>query len=98
MQPSSWRRMTLAVDVVTVQCAALLAVLWAGGGRITVPDAVFAAIYLACVVGLTGARQLRTTRLLTPGPDSSVEALRACSIGAMLAIATASLLGAGHPT
>jgi exopolysaccharide biosynthesis polyprenyl glycosylphosphotransferase len=91
-----WRRLTITADFVALAGGSLLALDWAGHG--TVRDLGFAAVYVACVLGLTRGPQLLTERLLASGFDSCLDAVRTCSVGIMLATATGTLLGFGRPT
>jgi exopolysaccharide biosynthesis polyprenyl glycosylphosphotransferase len=92
-----WRRIAIAVDVVALLAAAVLAALTAGHGHISAGTAWLAAIDVSFVVVVLRARAWRVRRLQASGMDGCVEALKVCSLGALLALATAAVLGADRP-
>jgi hypothetical protein len=92
-----WRRIATAVDVFTLLAPALLAVLAAGHGQISAANAWLATIDVCFVVVVTCVRASRVRRLQVSALDGCVEALTVCSLGALLALATAAILGADRP-
>ncbi|MGZ6561051.1 MAG: sugar transferase [Solirubrobacteraceae bacterium] len=93
----SWRRTALAVDVFTLLVAAVLAVLAAGHGHISAADAQLAAIDVLFVLVVMHVRGRRMSQLQASAIDGCIEALKVCSLGALLALATAAILGADRP-
>ena len=94
----SWRRIATAVDAFTLLAAAVLGALAAGHGRISAGNAWFAAIDVSFVlVVMMRARSRRLRRLQASAIDACVEALKVCSLGALLALAAAAILGADRP-
>src|SRR6185312_1133473 len=89
-----WRRIAAAVDVFTLLAAALLAALAAGHGQISAANAWLAAIDVSFVLLVMRTRARRVHRLQASALDGCVEALKVCSLGAVLALATAAILGA----
>jgi exopolysaccharide biosynthesis polyprenyl glycosylphosphotransferase len=92
-----WRRIATSVDVFTLLAAAVLAVLAAGHGQISAANAWLATIDVSFVLLATRTRARRVRRLQVSALDGCVEALRVCSLGAVLALATAAILGADRP-
>jgi exopolysaccharide biosynthesis polyprenyl glycosylphosphotransferase len=92
-----WRRIAPAVDVLTLLVAAAIAVLAAGHGHISAADAELAAIDLSFVLLVMGVRRRRVGGLHGSAIDGCIEALKVCSLGALLAVATAAILGADRP-
>ena len=92
-----WRRIATAVDVLALVAAAVLAALAAGHGQISAGNAWLATIDVSFVVVVTRVRASRVRRLQASALDGCVEALKVCSLGALLALATAAILGADRP-
>ncbi len=92
-----WRRTALAVDVLTLLVAAVLAALAAGHGQISAGDAQLAAIDVSFVLLAMHVRGRRVSQLQASAIDGCIEALKVCSLGALLALATAAILGADRP-
>jgi exopolysaccharide biosynthesis polyprenyl glycosylphosphotransferase len=92
-----WRRIATSVDVFTLLAAALLSVLAAGHGQISAATAWLATIDVSFVLLATRTRARRVRRLQVSALDGCVEALTVCSLGAVLALATAAILGADRP-
>jgi exopolysaccharide biosynthesis polyprenyl glycosylphosphotransferase len=90
-----WRRIAAAVDVFTLLAAALLAAIAAGHGQISAANAWLATIDVSFVLLAMRTRARRVHRL--SALDGCVEALTVCSLGAVLALATAAVLGADRP-
>ncbi len=92
-----WRRIATAVDVLALVAAAVLAALAAGHGHISAGIAWLAAIDVSFVVVVMRVRASRVRRLQASAMDGCVEALKVCSFGAVLALATAAILGPDRP-
>ena len=92
-----WRRTVLAVDVFALLVAAVLAALAAGHGQISTADARLAAIDMSFVLLAMGVRGRRVSQLQGSAIDGFIEALKVCSLGALLALATTAVLGADRP-
>ena len=92
-----WRRIATAVDVLALVAAAVLAALAAGHGHISAGTAWLAAIDVSFVVVVMRVRGSRVRRLQASAMDGCVEALKVCSFGALLTLATAAILGAHRP-
>jgi exopolysaccharide biosynthesis polyprenyl glycosylphosphotransferase len=92
-----WRRIAPAVDVFTLLVAAALAALAAGHGQISPSDARLAAIDVLFVLLVLQVRGRRVSQLQGSAIDDCIEAVKVCSLGAVLAIATAAILGADRP-
>jgi exopolysaccharide biosynthesis polyprenyl glycosylphosphotransferase len=92
-----WRRIAQAVDVLTLLAAAALAALAAGHGHISASDAQLAAIDLMFVLLVMHLRGRRISQWQGSAIDGCVEALKVCSLSALLALATAAILGADRP-
>jgi exopolysaccharide biosynthesis polyprenyl glycosylphosphotransferase len=92
-----WRRTAQAVDVFTLLVAAVFAALAAGHGQISAADAQLAAIDVSFVLLVMHVRGRRVSELQGSAIDGCVEALKVCSLGALLALATAAILGADRP-
>ena len=92
-----WRRTALAVDVLTLFVAAVFATLAAGHGQISASDAQLAAIDVSFVLLVMQVRGRRVSQLQASAIDGCIEALKLCSLGALLTFATAAILGAGRP-
>jgi exopolysaccharide biosynthesis polyprenyl glycosylphosphotransferase len=92
-----WRRIATAVDVSTLLAGAVLAGLAAGHGHLSAGNTWFAAIDVSFVLLVMHARSRRVRRVQASAMDGCVEALKACSLGALLALATAAILGADRP-
>ena len=92
-----WRRTALAVDVLTLFVAAVFAALAAGHGQISASDAQLAAIDVSFVLLVMQVRGRRVSQLQASAIDGCIEALKLCSLGALLTFATAAILGAGRP-
>ena len=92
---TGWRRLTISADLFALASGSMLALLWAGQGILY--DLGFAAVYAAFVLGITRGPKLLSERLLASAFDSCADAVKACSIGVMLATATATLLGFSRP-
>ena len=90
-------RTALAVDVLTLLVAAVLAALAAGHGQISAADAQLAAIDVSFVLLAMHVRGRRVSQLQASAIDGCIEALKVCSLGALLALATAAILGADRP-
>ena len=76
----------------TLLAGAVLAALVAGHGHILAGNAWFAAIDVSSVLLVMHARSRRMRRLQASAMDGCVEALKGCSLGALLALATAAIL------
>ena len=92
-----WRRIATAVDVFALLAAALVAALAAGHGHVSAANAWLAAIDVSFVLVVMLTRARRVSRLQASALDGCVEALKVCSLGALLALATAAILGAERP-
>ena len=92
-----WRRIAPAVDVFALLVAAALAVLASGHGQVSASDARLAAIDVLFVLLVMQVRGRRVSQLQGSAIDDCIEAVKVCSLGAVLAIATAAILGAGRP-
>ena len=92
-----WRRTAIAVDVFALLVAAVLAALAAGHGQISAADARLAAIDVSFVLLVMHVRGRRVSQLQGSAIDGCVEALKVCSLGALLALATAAILGGDRP-
>ena len=92
-----WRRIATAVDVLALAAAAMLAALAAGHGHMSAGTAWLAAIDVSFVVIAMCMRASRVRRLQASALDGCVEALKVCSLGALLTLATAAILGADRP-
>ena len=92
-----WRRTALAVDVFALLVAAVLAALAAGHGQISAADARLAAIDVSFVLLAMRVRGRRVSQLQGSAIDGCIEALKVCSLGALLALATTAVLGADRP-
>ena len=92
-----WRRIATAFDVLALVAAAVLAALAAGRGQISAGNAWLATIDVSFVVVVTRVRASRVRRLQASALDGCVEGLKVCSLGALLALATAAILGAARP-
>jgi exopolysaccharide biosynthesis polyprenyl glycosylphosphotransferase len=90
-----WRRTARAVDVFALLFAAVFAAFAAGHGRISAADAQLAAIDVSFVLLVMHVR--RVSQLQRSAIDDCFEALKVCSLGALLALATAAVLGADRP-
>jgi exopolysaccharide biosynthesis polyprenyl glycosylphosphotransferase len=93
----SWRRTAQAVDVFALLVAAALAALTAGHGHISAADAQLAVIDVSFVLLVMHLRRRRVSQLQGSGIDSCMEAFKVCSLGALLALAAAAILGADRP-
>ena len=92
-----WGRTAVAVDVSTLLGAAALAALAAGHGQIPAAGAQLAAIDVLFVLLVMLVRGRRASRLQGSAIDGAIEALKVCSLGAVLTLATAAILGADRP-
>ena len=92
-----WRRTALAVDVLTLLGAAALAALAAGHGQISPADAQLGAIDVLFVLLVMAARAGRVSQLQGSAIDGGIEAFKVCSLGALLTLATAAILGTDRP-
>jgi exopolysaccharide biosynthesis polyprenyl glycosylphosphotransferase len=92
-----WRRIATAVDVFALVAAALLAAVAAGRGQISAGNAWLAAVDVSFVLVVMSVRARRVRRLQASAIDGCVEALKVCSLGALLALATAAIVGADRP-
>ena len=92
-----WRRIATAVDVFALLAAALVAALAAGHGHVSGANAWLAAIDVSFVLVVMLTRARRVSRMQSSALDGCVEALKVCSLGALLALATAAILGAERP-
>ena len=92
-----WRRTALTVDVFTLLIAAAFAALLAGHGQISEADAQLAAIDVSFVLLVMQVRSRRVSQLQVSAIDSCIEAVKVCSLGAVLALATAAILGGDRP-
>ena len=92
-----WRRTAVAVDVFALLGAAVIAALAAGHGQISAADARLAAIDVSFVLLVMHVRGRRVSQLQGSAIDACVEALKVCSLGALLALATAAILGGDRP-
>jgi exopolysaccharide biosynthesis polyprenyl glycosylphosphotransferase len=92
-----WRRIATAVDVFALLAAALLAALATGHGHVSAADAWLVAIDVSFVLVAMRTRARRVSRLQASALDGCAEALKVCSLGALLALATAAILGADRP-
>ncbi len=93
-----WLRIAAAVDVWALLAAAVLAVLVAGHGRLSAGNAWLAAIDVVfALVVMIHARARRVRRLQASAIDGCVEAVKVCSLGALLTLAMAAILGAHRP-
>jgi exopolysaccharide biosynthesis polyprenyl glycosylphosphotransferase len=92
-----WRRIAPALDVFTLLVAAALAAFAAGHGQISAADAQLTAIDLSFVLLVMHVRGRRVSQLQGSAIDDCIEALKVCSLGALLALATAAILGADRP-
>src|SRR5690348_1978160 len=92
-----WRRTAQAVDVFALLVAAALAALTAGHGHISAADAQLAVIDVSFVLLVIHLRRRRVSQLQWSGIDSCMEAFKVCSLGALLALAAAAILGADRP-
>jgi len=92
-----WRRFATAVDVFTLVAAALLAALVAGHGQISAANAWLATIDVSFVLLAMRTRARRVHRSQASALDGCVEALKVCSLGAVLALATGAILDAARP-
>ena len=91
------RRTARALDVFALLAAAALAAMAAGHGRISAADAELAAIDVSFVLVVMQVRGRRVGWLQGSAIDSCIEAVKVCSLGALLALATAAILGADRP-
>lgn len=92
-----WRRAARALDILALLGAAALAVLAAGDGQISADAAVLAAIDVSFVVIVMSVRGGRGGRLPASAIDGCCEAVKLCSLGTLVALAAAALLGADRP-
>ena len=92
-----WRRIATAVDVSSLLAAALVAALVAGHGHLLAANAWLAAIDVAYVLIVIGMRARHIQASRASALDGCIEALKVCSLGALLALATAAILGARRP-
>ncbi len=92
-----WRRFATAVDVLALLGGAVLAALAAGHGHISTGNVWFTAIDVSFVLVVMQARSRRDRRLQASPMDGCIEALKVCSLGALLALATAAIHGADRP-
>jgi exopolysaccharide biosynthesis polyprenyl glycosylphosphotransferase len=92
-----WRLSAAAVDVLALLAGAVLAALAAGHGRISAGNASFAAMDVSFVLVVMHTRFRRVRWLRASAMDGCVEALKVCSLGALLALAVAAILGADRP-
>ncbi len=92
-----WRRGARALDVFALLAAAALATLAAGHGHVSAADAALAAIDVSFVLVVMQVRGRRVGRLQGSAIDGCIEAVKVCSLGALLTLATAAILGAGRP-
>ena len=91
------RRTARALDVFALLAAAALAAMAAGHGRISAADAELAAIDVSFVLVVMQVRGRRVGWLQGSAIDSCIEAVKVCSLGALLALSTAAILGADRP-
>ena len=75
----------------------MLAALAAGHGHISAGNAWLAAIDVSFVLVVMHARARRVRRLQASAMDGCVEALKVCSLGVLLVLATAAILSADRP-
>jgi exopolysaccharide biosynthesis polyprenyl glycosylphosphotransferase len=92
-----WRRTGRALDLLALLAAAALAALAAGHGHISAADAELAAIEVSFVLVVLHVRGPRVGWLQGSAIDSCIEAVKVCSLGALLALATVAILGADRP-
>jgi exopolysaccharide biosynthesis polyprenyl glycosylphosphotransferase len=92
-----WRQIATSVDVFTLLAAALLATIAAGHGQISAASAWLATVDVSFVLLAMRTRARRSHRLQASALDGCVEALKLCSFGALLALATAGILDADRP-
>jgi exopolysaccharide biosynthesis polyprenyl glycosylphosphotransferase len=93
----SWQRTALAIDAVALLVAAVLATLAAGHGQISAADAQLAVIDVSFVLLAMRVRGRRVSQLQGSAIDGCIEAVKVCSLGALLALATTAILGADRP-
>ncbi|MGZ6617736.1 MAG: exopolysaccharide biosynthesis polyprenyl glycosylphosphotransferase, partial [Solirubrobacteraceae bacterium] len=94
LEPSSWARLKLELDLLALEAAVPAALLVGDRGRITAPGASLAAVYAVFVLALMLATRKRTKRLAASAIDACAQALSVCSMAVMFAIATDSIFGA----
>jgi exopolysaccharide biosynthesis polyprenyl glycosylphosphotransferase len=92
-----WRRIAPAVDVFALLIAVALAAVAAGHGHVSTTDAQLAVIDLLFVLVVMHVRGRRVSQLQASAIDGCIEAVKVCSLGAVLALATAAVLGADRP-
>ncbi len=92
-----WRRIAPAVDVFALLAAAALATLAAGYGQILASDARLAAIDVVFVLLVMQVRGRRMSQLQGSAIDDCIEAVKVCSLGVLLALATVAILGGQRP-
>jgi exopolysaccharide biosynthesis polyprenyl glycosylphosphotransferase len=92
-----WRRIAQTVDVFALLAAAALAALTAGHGHISAGDAQLAAIAVSFVLLVMHVRGRRVSPWQGSAIDGCIEALKVCSLGVLLAVATAAIIGADRP-
>jgi FlaA1/EpsC-like NDP-sugar epimerase len=92
-----WRRSARALDVFALLAAAALATLAAGHGHVSAADAGLAALDVSFVLVVMQVRGRRAGWLQESAIDGCIEAVKVSSLGAVLALATAAILGAGRP-
>src|SRR5438270_3506656 len=96
IEPLGWRRLAVVADAIALQAAAVFAVLTVGHGHVSIRAAGLATIYVAFVLGFMGLSQRGLGRLPASGLHPCLQAVKACTLGIVLAIATESLLGGGN--
>ena len=92
-----WRRAARALDLFALLAAAALAALWAGHGHISAADAELTAMDVSFVLVVMNVGGRRVGWLRGSAIDACIEAVKVCSLGALLTLAMAAVLGAERP-